>query len=176
MPIVFRMPISRYRFQIKYRLSRTILLWMTATMRGTDPAGPPECRSTEWSTDWGCFLETNLLRVVTTSEWITSSDLFKCHVAEWSMIESDVTKRAHFKWLQSQGEVQLTSLLQQWFNTVRCSSMNVFLFSVLQGKQIKNVVWMWIDDSRQRVGDPRALIPDVGNGGRLCGSSTNNQL
>ena len=128
------MSISRYRFQIMSRLSRLILLQVTAMIRGTELTGPPEYRSTEWSTDWGCFLETNLLRVVTTSEWITSSDLFKCHVAEWSMIESDVTKRAHFKWLQSQGEVQLTSLLQQWFNTVRCISMNVFLFSVLQGK------------------------------------------
>ena len=51
--------------------------------------------------------------------------------------------------------------------------MNVFLFSVLQGKQIKNVVCMQTDDDRQRVEDPRALIPDVGSGGRQCGSVNN---
>ena len=94
-------------------------------MRGTDPTGPPECRSTEWSTDWGCSLEPNLLREVKTSSWIASRDLFKCCLAGWSTIESVVARKTHFKWLQSQGEVQPTSLLQQWFNTVRCTEPNI---------------------------------------------------
>ena len=38
-------------------------------------------------------------------------------------------------------------------------------------KQIKNVVRMQNDDDRQRVEEPFALIPDVGNRGRQCGSA-----
>ena len=30
---------------------------MTATTRGTDPTDPPECRSAEWSTEFGLLLE-----------------------------------------------------------------------------------------------------------------------
>ena len=129
------MSISRYRFQIMCRLSRPILLQMTATMSGTDPTGLPECRSAELSTDWGCFLETNLLWVVTTSGWIASSDLLECRLPGWSTIESDVAKRSRLEELQSQGEVQPTGLLPQWLNTVGCNSMNVFLFSILQSKK-----------------------------------------
>ena len=94
------------------RLFRPILLRMTTTMRGTEPTGPPEYRLVEWSTDWGFFSETNLLRVVTTNVWIALSDLFECRLAWWSTIESDVVRRAHFKWLRSHCEVQLASLLQ----------------------------------------------------------------
>ena len=126
------MPILRYRFQIMCRLSRPILLRLAATMRGTEPTCPPECHSTEWSTDWGCSLASNLLWVVRTSGWIASNDLFDCCVACWSTIKADFVTRTHFEWLQSQGKVQPTSLLQQWFNTMKYSSMNVFLFSVLQ--------------------------------------------
>ena len=95
------MPISRYRFQIMCKLSRQILLLVIATMRGTEPTGPLECRLAEWSKDWSCSLEPNLLRVVTTSEWIASNDLFDFHLAWWSMIEAIFVTRAHFEWLQS---------------------------------------------------------------------------
>ena len=80
-------------FRIMCWLSRPILLRMIATMRGTDPTGPPECRWAEWSTNWGCSMETNLLRVVTTSGWIASHDLFECCLTGWSTIELDFLTR-----------------------------------------------------------------------------------
>ena len=154
---------SECRFQIMCRLSRPILLRMNATMGGMEPTGPPEYFPAEWSTNWGCFPKNNMLRAVTTNVWIASSDLFECRLAWWSTIELDVVRRAHIKWLQSQGEVHPSSLLQQWFNTMKCNSMNVFLFSVLKKKKIKDVICMRTDDGRQRVEEPHALIPDVGS-------------
>ena len=104
-----------------------------------------------------------MLRVVTTSGWIASRDLFECRLARWSTIESDVAQRAHFEYLQSQGDVQPSSLLLQWFNTARCSFVCVFLLSFLQEDWIRNVGLMRNDDDRQRVEDPFSLIPDVGD-------------
>ena len=79
----------------------TILLRVTTMMRGTDLVGPPVCRLAEWSTDWGCSLQPNLLRVVTTSEWIVLIDLFDFRLSCWSKIEVDFVTRTHFKWSRS---------------------------------------------------------------------------
>ena len=140
-------------------LSRPILLRWTATMRGTESTSSPECRSAEWSTNWGCFLEPNLLRVVMTNVWIAWSDLFECRLAWWSTMQLDVIRRAHFEWLRSQGEIRLTSLLQQWFSSVKCNPVCIFLFSVLQEKQIKNVVCELMAASNELKN--LALIPNV---------------
>ena len=67
-----------------------ILLRVTATMRGTETIGPPECRLAEWSTDWGCSLEPNLLQAVMMNVWMASSDLFDCRLTCWSTIEVDL--------------------------------------------------------------------------------------
>ena len=150
MSILFRMPISRYRFQIMCRLSRPILLRLAATMRGTEPTCPPECHSTEWSTDWGCSLASNLLWVVTTSGWIASNDLFDCCVACWSTIKADFVTRTHFEWLQSQGKVQPTSLLQQWFNSVLGASLWASFSSQFFKKKEARMLFR-TDDDRQRV-------------------------
>ena len=91
------MPIWRYWFQVIWWLFMPILLRMTAMMRGTEPIGPPECHSTEWSTDRGCSLEPTLLRVVTTSGWIASNDLFDCRLTWWSTVEADCLMRIDFE-------------------------------------------------------------------------------
>ena len=140
------MLILRYGFQIMCWLSRPILLLMTATMPGTEPTGPPKCRSAEWSMDWACSLETNLLRAVITNVWITSRDLFDCRLAWWNTIESGVVRRAHFKWLRSQGKVRLTALLQEWFNSMKCSSICVVVKNMLHDIKINlsivfNNIW-----------------------------------
>ena len=146
------------------RLSRPILLRMTTTMRGTDPTGPPECCSVAWSTNWGCSLETNMLRVVTTSGWIASRDLFECCLAGWSTIESNVAKRAHLEWLRSQGKVHPAGLLQ---SMIYLGEVQLYmrLFSSLFFKKSKSECCMWTDDDAQLVEKP--LCSDTRCWGRV---------
>ena len=137
------------------------MLRMTAAMRGTDPTDPPECRLAEWSTKLGCFLETNLQRVVTASGWIASGDLFGCCLTEWSTIGSVVAQGAPLKRLQSQEQSTASWLtpicdLTQWDASFCFSSF----FSILQRKRNKmlcGVLW------RPAVGwrTSNALIPNV---------------
>ena len=109
------MPNTDFKILIVCRLFRPILLRMTTTMRGMDPTGPPECRPVECSKNWGCSLETNLLRVVTTSGWIASRDLFECRLTQWSTIKSGVAQGAHLEWLQSEG----WSTTLEWLHRLR---------------------------------------------------------
>ena len=44
-------------------------------------------------------------------------------------------------WLRSQDEVWLTSLLQQWFNSVKCSSICVFLFKKNKSRMLYANWW-----------------------------------
>ena len=140
-------------------------------MRGTESTGPPECRSTERSTDWGCFLKLNLLRVVTTSGWIMSNDLFDCRLACWSTIEADFVTRTHFKWLQSQVEYSrlayFNSDLTRW-SVALWASFSSRLFRKNEARMLSKT-----DEDWQRVEEPRDLILDVGNRGHQWGSVNN---
>ena len=140
---------------IEYRLSRPILLRMATTMRGTDPTGPLECRSAEWSPNLGCCLETNLLQVATTSGWIASRDLFECRLTGWSTIKSDFLTRAHFKWLQSHVEIQPTSLIQA-VNQLGKVQLYLRLSSLRSSRkrESKSKCFVETDDDRRWVEEP----------------------
>ena len=130
------MPISGYRFQIMCWLSRPILLRMAAMLRGTDATGPPECRSTGWSTDWGCSLQPNLLRVVTTSGWIALNDRFDCRLAYWSTIQADFMTRTYDHKAKYNRLAYFNNDLTQWTAAQWMSFSSRFL----KEKQIKNGV------------------------------------
>ena len=130
---------------------------MTAAMRGTDPTDPPKCRLAEWSTKFGCCLETNLQRVVTTSEWIASGDLFGCCLTEWSTIGSDVAQGAHLKWLRSQ-EQSTASWLTPISDLIQWDANFLFVFSLLcSSRKTKTKCYEVYYDGRQRVEESPTL-------------------
>ena len=105
----------------------------------------------------GCCLKTDLQRVVTTSGWIASDDLFTCRLTEWSTIVSLVAQGVPFKWLQSHGQStagRLTLIydLTQW----EASFLFVF-FLLCSSRKTKTECCVVYDDGRQRVEEPTTL-------------------
>ena len=135
------MSISRYRFQIMCRLSRPIQPRVTATMRGTKRTGPPKCRSVEWKHGLGLFPG---------AQSATSGYDERLNSVEWPIRLSSNTLKHNwggFSWrgltlsgYDHRAKYNRLACFNQWFNSVKCSSVCIFLFSVLQEKQIKNVV------------------------------------
>ena len=134
---------------------------MTVATRETDPTDPPECRSTEWSTNLGLLPRDRSAASAYNERWTTFGDLFRCRLTKWTTIVSAVAWGVPFKRLQSHGQSTVAWLtLNLWFNTLRGKFLLRLLSSLLFKENKKTELWWW-----PTVGwrTSNALIPNVGD-------------
>ena len=121
---------SDCRFQsVDHRLcvfSRSILLRMTTTTRGTNPTGLPKYHLTEWSTD-GVVLGTKSTlssynEHVGSAEW---PDQLPFNLMKHDL-QSNQWRDLTLSGYNHEGEVQPTSLLKGWFSSVKCRFSRCF--------------------------------------------------
>ena len=120
----------------------------------------------------GLFLGQNLLRVVTTWRWAVPNGLTKHYLTWWSTIYSQIRRENSLR-VVTITSAKYNQLVYFGSDLTRWSAYLQASFSSQDLQENKARVLLKTEDSRQRVEELRAPIPDVGVWGRQYGNLNN---